>query len=273
MTDAAEPQHWRIAEAAPVLVGGVARSGTTMLADVLNCHPTCAIQPEIPPKLIELFERFAGEIDDVYAGLDAQRGDVVSTEWRRWRGGLLNALFLAANKEGPLSADGPVTHFGVKTPSLEQFFAFFDRYYTAPRPYLVYCMRRPDRVWRSIKSIGWQTDFDRFFQRYRRSLSFAAGARARSPDRFVVFNLEAHRAAGDLLHVETVFQRLGLALTDDDRARISGLENRNSIVARGHAYVDDPNLEREMRALMADTVIRERWADLAGVELPAPAVA
>ncbi len=266
-------QEWPLARATPVLIGGVARSGTRMLADILNVCPTVAIQPETPPKAIELFLKFAGDIDGIYAGLGQQLGRAVDQNWRQNRAGLLHALFIAASRDRPSGVDRPVTHFGLKLPSLERYFSEFDRYYDAPKPYMIYCMRRPDAVWRSIRSFGWQTDFEKFLQSYRRSMSHALAALARSPDRLVVFNLNAFLEGDSVEYVAGLCARLGVPLEAEAQARIAQVDNRNGIAARGREYADTPELAGQMQALLDNDVIRERWLTLTGVELPSPAAA
>lgn len=54
----------------PLIISGVARSGTRMATDLLNVHPKVVIQEEMYGKLFEKYFSFVKEADQIFTSYD-----------------------------------------------------------------------------------------------------------------------------------------------------------------------------------------------------------
>ncbi len=156
------------AQAGPVFVVGLVRSGTTLMSMMLSAHPAIAIAPDMhyihrwvqrngelqlsrPADFERFWNAFSSDERFAYIGIDAgaARQYIVDNRRCSFRGVYLSILELfAANMQKP--------RWGEKTPftanHLETLFGWF------PDARVIYMLRDPRAVVSSLRQIPWLAD-------------------------------------------------------------------------------------------------------------------
>lgn len=244
----------------PIIVCGMARSGTRMLTDLLNNHDQIAIQNEMHAKTIEAFFVLKKEVDGVFAHYEKKEDRRKNKNWLKSQNILLHTFFASANKKGILGYGKNISFHGIKTPGYERYFSEFEDIFGLKPPFYIYCIRRPDKVWRSWKSIGYLIDFKVFQQRYLRSLRQAQRIKRAAPKRFVIFNLDNYIET-DNQHSfiqERIFKRIGIKDILNYKDIMVTTPNRNALKNKGSKYIEDKQIKQEMKLLIKNKEIIER---------------
>ncbi len=246
-----------MSEITPVVVCGAARSGTRMMTDILNSHPTIAIQEEMHAITAEAFFRLVDTVDENFSYYSERKGACLDAHWQKHKFHLAIAFFSFACKKSLVGHGKDITHFGFKTPGYERYFQNFEKIFNARAKY-IYCVRNPQSVWRSWKSLGFLDDVELFLSRYRRSLRQAIKMKNGSSSRMVVFQLDDYINANDKSSFvqTTVFNRLDLPLISE-LSTVENLENRNSAERRNAELAQDERTLIEMERVAKDEKIIE----------------
>lgn len=250
----------------PIIVCGMARSGTRMLTDLLNNHDQIAIQNEMHAKTIEAFFNLKKEVDGVFSHYEKKEGRRKNNNWLKSQNILMHTFFASANKKGILGYKKKIKFHGIKTPGYERYLSDFEDIFSSTPPFYMYCIRRPEKVWRSWKSIGYLIDFKVFQQRYLRSLRQAQRIRNAVPKRLIIFNLDDYIKTEDkhIFIQNNIFNRMGIESIDRYKEVMDTTPNRNALKNKGSKYIEDKLMAEEMNTLMSNEEIRERRKALLG---------
>lgn len=244
----------------PLIVCGAARSGTRMVTDLLNKHPSFAVEEEMHAKTLEAFFEFLDTVDSNFDSYSLRKGRRLDKHWQLMKPVFFHVFLKCANKKESVEVDSNVIYHGIKTPGYERYFDSFENVFKENPPNYVYCVRSASLVWRSWKSLGFLTDFDAFRNRYIRSLRQACRIKKNASDRLVVFDLDGFVASQDknsYVNDNLVGLLLGERNSSIEFSGFDLVENRNSMEKRGHAYTSDKVLEEEMSLLSNDDKILE----------------
>lgn len=237
----------------PVIVCGVARSGTRMIADILNRHTEIEIEAEMHAKTIEAYFEFLKQVQSNFDHYSGRKGFALDKHWKRNQRALHHMFFATAGKDAaPVQERGICRYHGLKTPGYERYFEEFESMFHPVKPLYIYAIRRVGPVWRSWVTRQFTDDPELFRRRYERSLRQALKIRRSARDRFAVFDLDAYIAAEDQqAYVNTeILRKLGIA--DLEEWPTLGVPNTNSASALGLELVQTPDLEQQMADLEAD---------------------
>ena len=248
----------------PLIVCGVARSGTRMATDILNAHNRIVVQDEIHAKTMEAYFDFLEQVQGVFDHYSERKGRPLHGHWQRNRETLHHMFFISANKKQMASKDDPILYHGVKTPGYERYLDQFEACFPRNPPRYVYCMRDAAKVWRSWHGLGYLDDVRTFSKRYERSLRQALAIKRKVGDRLIVFELDSMIGANDKFAFieETFYKPLGLPLNGSARERLEETSNRNSAERRGATLSDDQKMIKEMDKLSQSKKIRDFKAAL-----------
>lgn len=248
------------ANISPLIVCGAARSGTRMVTDLLNKHPSFAVEEEMHAKTLEAFFEFVNKVDDNFDSYSVRKGRRLDEHWNLMKPYFFHIFLRCANKKESTMINSDIIYHGIKTPGYERYFSSFEKIFDQNSARYVYCIRDASLVWRSWKSLGFLNDFYLFKTRYLRSLRQACKIKRNAPDRLVVFNLDEFVDSDDKNYFvkKNLFN---LLLGESDSSAMSSgfdlVENRNSIAKRGESYTFDKVLENEMKILSEDMEILE----------------
>lgn len=251
-------------EITPLIVCGVARSGTRMATDILNAHERIVVQDEIHAKTMEAYFDFIEQIQGTFDHYSERKGRPLHGHWQRNREALHHMFFISANKKQMASKDESILYHGVKTPGYERYLEQFETCFPRHPPHYVYCMRDAAKVWRSWQAIGYLDNVRTFTSRYERSLRQALAIKQQVGDRLIVFELDAMLNATDKFAFieKTFYKPLGLTMNASAREQLDATENRNSAKRRGVVLADDGKMIKQMEKLSQSRKIRDFKAAL-----------
>lgn len=236
----------------PIVVCGVARSGTQMISDVLNTHAHIVIEPEIHLQSMEAYLDFVERVEEVFDHYSERKGFRLDDRWVR-RKSALHHMFWTVSPKGPESCvDKEVTYHGVKTPGLERYGERFEQAFSELQPLYVYALRDVGDVWRSWLTREFLDDVELFRSRYTRSLRQAIRLRNRVGERFAVFDLDTFKAADDQRGYirEQILTKLGI---DDQLSWFGGeVPNLNSASQLGYELVTGAEVDAQVASLRSD---------------------
>lgn len=133
------------------IICGYPRSGTRMIANILNRHPRAAVGPEVAGRIIQASMGVFEEYEN-YCGA-AKRKESRYQLWRAQRAPLMEKIWLAAAPQSVRKKAAESLVVANKTPRAERFFDFYERVFD--EPLWIYCMRDPYLVIRSLKNMPW----------------------------------------------------------------------------------------------------------------------
>lgn len=246
--------------ASPIIACGVARSGTTMLMDILNSHSKIAVQDEMHGKTLEAYFKMTNEIDQIFTHYSALKKRELDIYWRKSIAHLTHHFFMAANKEEVNGVGKTVLYHGIKTPGYEAYYDDFERVFEERKPIYVYSMRSVEKVWRSWKTIGFLDDVERFKLRYERSLRNAIKLKNKVKERFILFDLEGYIQSPNKEEYvnQHLFELLGVSFDQVSREHFQSLGISNTLKNKGfNEYVADDCLKDEMEMLASCEKIKE----------------
>jgi hypothetical protein len=241
----------------PLILCGVARSGTRMISDILNAHPNILVEAEMHAKTIEAYFAFLDQVQQNFDHYSARKGYALDKHWQRSQTDLHHLFFATAGKRRTSLEPGTeIKYHGLKTPGYERYFEQFEAMFKRQPPLYVYALRQPGAVWRSWVTRGFDASFDTFLTRYQRSLRQALAIKTAAPERLALFNLDAYIAADDKPSFVTreVLEKLDLPAFKVWPE--GGVANNNSARALGLTLVDSPEITAQIAQLNADRKIR-----------------
>lgn len=170
----------------PIIVCGVARSGTTFARDLIASHPEIAMSDEFFVYRFPSLMRFLEELESTWPQSE-YRGELKDR-----KGDIMRALWFHTSSE-PIRRRGVNSRrFGNKTPGAERYFDFYDRVFEASPPQYVYLLRRGMDVFVSRLNMPWQgqPSLQGQLKRYFRSISLMESFRRRHPGRLYILQLD-----------------------------------------------------------------------------------
>lgn len=243
----------RACEWTPVVTCGVARSGTRMIADLLNQHAEIEVEAEMHAKTIEAYFALLEQVQANFNHYSERKGRRLDANWQSNKNALHHLFLATASKcpaERPFEKD--IKYHAFKTPGYERYFENFERAFEPVKPLYIYAIRDVGKVWRSWASLNYLDDLELFRTRYSRSLRQANKINRMAPDRLAVFDLEGYIKASDKRSfvVRTVFTPLGI----EDKVvwPPEGVSNKNSAECRGYSLIDNSQMQQQMADLRAD---------------------
>ena len=135
-----------------ILIGGLPRSGTTLCERLFGSHPEIRIFDESPlssmPSLLAEQQAFYGPAIESWRNLTE-----CELKWRQAT--LIAELWMLGSDPKKLTNDR-FLYVGQKTPGVEEDLPFYQRYFPCGL-ILIYCVRHPVRVLRSMLAMPWNT--------------------------------------------------------------------------------------------------------------------
>lgn len=133
----------------PIIVCGMARSGTTFILELLNAHPDIAISFEYfiykTPSLISWFQ----EMNAVF-NTPGTQGD-----WITLKGQIMRMLWFHISQHHRVEKGMTARRFGNKTPGAEHYIEFYDDVFEKNPPLYVYVLREGKKVFLSTLNMDW----------------------------------------------------------------------------------------------------------------------
>lgn len=152
-------------ETPPIIICGMPRSGTRMVATLLLQSPNIAITDEYP-----------------LTRLRNGNNDSAQSLIKNW---------IAASQLRIQQKAWSAPRIGNKTPLVEMFFEEFEALFTATPPLYVYCLRSPLKVLQSLKSMPWNRyTVWQNWERYKESLRMLERMMDDIPDRVMIARIE-----------------------------------------------------------------------------------
>lgn len=236
----------------PLIVCGMARSGTRMITDLLNRFDEVAIQPEMHAATLDAYLEMTESISGTYSYYSEKKGRNLAKYWERFQPALAFCFLALGNKKGPVGRGKKISYLGIKTPSYEHKFDAFEQiFHHGQAPLYVYCMRRPKKVWASWKSLGYEQEVGVFSRRYRRSLKKALRISESCRGRFALFDLDSYLAAQEKRQwvIDHVLAPLVLSVEMPNDFIPDAVPNRNSLERAGKPRLLDRETRLELDAL------------------------
>ena len=195
------------------------RSGTRMVANILNSSPRVQITSEFPSGISSRMIELARAMDDFFSRRqykDEQRWSEVRIDMIH---GIWNCNYL--QPLGAVSADW----VGNKTPSNELFFSDYESLFAAAPPLYVYCLRSPFKVLKSLKNMPWnKRSEEENWERWKRSFNCLGEIELVCEDRLVIVSFD-DSVHGDVLSIgRTLYQKMGVEITPEFEARWENAE-------------------------------------------------
>jgi len=242
----------------PVVIGGVARSGTRMIADILSQHKHFRVEDEMHDKSIEAYFNFLDTVQANFDHYSERKGRRLDRNWKNNKI-FLHHIFLSVGAKNqtttPFVKD--IHYHAFKTPGHKRYFEQFEKIFSPVKPLYIYAIRDVGAVWRSWVTREFTNEVDLFKSRYERSLRQALKIKRNAPGRFALFDLEAY--------INTEHQQNFIRRTILDKLLIedlvvwpeNGIENINSASALGLELHSDPQLKAEMKSLQSNEKIQK----------------
>lgn len=196
----------------PIIVCGMARSGTTFVRNLFNSHSDIAMSDEFflykYPSISSLFSDFRVVLEAA-----GNRGELGPRKAL-----VMYSLWFAASSDIYLEETWKASYFGNKTPGAEHDFEFYEDVFAACPPTYVYVMRNPVNVFISRLNMNWGPlpNIRQQIGRYLKSIARYEEALHRFADRVQLLQID--KMGGDyearLSYVETLFSKIGLPLDD-----------------------------------------------------------
>lgn len=169
----------------PVIVCGVARSGTTFVQNLIDAHRDIAMSDEFFLYRMPTIEQLLTELGDAFP---ARRGD-----WPHRRAQIVRALWFGLSGEQRAAVGLSARRFGNKTPGAERYFDFYDQLFEVALPQYVYVLRRGADVFLSRANVRWGDrvpPIEKQLRWYKHSVAVMEEFRARHPERLHVVQVD-----------------------------------------------------------------------------------
>lgn len=252
--------HPNIAEARPLLVVGLPRSGTRFVANALNRHPDIHINGEIPREAMDCAERFLRNSDLTFARRVQRRGEAEAVGWHRGRHHLLYAIWGGLVKRNGMSEpNGPVTWYGYKTPTHDCYWRFYRDFLGDHGPKYVFCVRDFVGYHISREAVG-EPSIQGSAQQYREGVNRYAEMKAELGEDVSLFVLNDVKDGGIEYIRERLFDHFGIAIDDRTLQGIDPTKQANSSKSKG---VHGRELTKEEREFLSANMDLERGLEAA----------
>ena len=193
---------------APIIVCGVARSGTTFVRDLIDSHPDIAMSDEF-------FLYRISSLSTLLKELEAVAGK--RCNWSSARSKLVRAMWFCATDEKRQEKGVSARRFGNKTPGAEHYFDFYEEVFADAPPKYVYVMREGERVFLSRLNMRWgrTPTIGQQVKRYLLSIAKFEAFLSRSPDRIHLLRIDQIGEAYEdrVEEVERLFAFIGENVT------------------------------------------------------------
>jgi hypothetical protein len=240
----------------PIVVCGAARSGTRMIADILNRHAEIDIEAEMHAKTAEAYFAFLDSVRMNFEHYTERKGVPQDLHWQKVQHTLHHVFFATAGKKVTRrTTDKTIRYHGLKTPGYERYFVNFEQMFPVTKPLYIYAKRNVGAVWRSWVAREFTSDLEEFRRRYERSLRQALKIRRSAPDRFALFDLDSYIASADKpdFVARNVLDPLRIPHKIDWPS--DGIANSNSAAALGVSLPEGDQMAEQIRSLEADPQI------------------
>ncbi len=215
----------------PLIIMGVARSGTRNLASMLGGHKEILLQGEIHNAVMNDFFNMIDKLDQVQS--------VDEFRHKKW---LSKKSQFILESFGYMSLGSKVKkssahYIGHKTPYGERFFHQYEKHFnsTGLEASYFYCARNPLEVWKSLLNMPWNKihNVNRFIDDYVQSFEMYEEIKKQAEDRVHFFNLNNYIIAKSKVDFmqENAFDKLDIQLTEENRY-LCEVENTNSSMGR-----------------------------------------
>lgn len=206
----------------PLIVCGFGRSGTRMVADILNSDRRVSLQSEIPHVIAKPLIDYLVKMQKTYIQLQPEL--FLEKEHEPFE-----LAFKSACK-GRVHHRPGATFFGHKTPRHEAYFASYEAMFShINKPRYVYCSRDPIKVWASLQNMPWNnhTTVESFIDARQKSLKQLAQMERIASERVFHFRLDDFSTDSHNT-ISRLFTFLGLEKSDDEIRQTVTLPNTNS---------------------------------------------
>ena len=232
-------QHLR--DAVPLIVTGVARSGTRMVSDVLSFSDHILLEKEMHLRSFEAILKMFEDVDHNFEHYSILKNQTLDGGYKHAKSTLFKATLNTVSKGPPASLnkllnnhEGVIKYYGIKTPGFERYFSSFEKLFAPQSPLYIYCIRNVESVWRSWLAREFLTDVNVFLSRYKRSLRQVLKIKKTCPERLAIFNLDEfiskdENSKGDYF-TDVVFNQLGI---EPFQWPEEGFKNTNSAAGNG----------------------------------------
>lgn len=238
----------------PLVVTGVARSGTRMVSDILLSSQQIVLEDEMHAKTLEAFIEMIDKVDANFDYYSILKGKRLDHGWAKMKPSLFR-VFLNSASKGPqlitsksLDDSSSPVYYGIKTPGYERYYESFEKLFAPEKVLYIYCIRNAISVWRSWLARGFLDDVNLFLVRYKRSLRQALKIVRLSQGRIAIFNLDSYIALTSEADRENFFAQAiieKLRIQAELQWPKAGFENANSAARLGVALPRVPPMDVE----------------------------
>lgn len=203
----------------PIIVCGMPRSGTRMIATYLEASPDVVITNEYPVSLLRSALLHEATL---IRSLEKKRG----TRWmRRFRREYWLEQWVLASRPQVQKKAKTARRIGNKTPGVEAFFEDFELAFAGQEPLYVYCARPPLKVLRSLYNMPWNDKSVRFnWERYKASIRDLARMVEKAPERVLMVRVDALQTRRDYVRLgRTLYRFVGEPITPERIQTFRGL--------------------------------------------------
>lgn len=197
----------------PIIICGVARSGTTFARDLLDAHPDIAMSDEFFIYKMPSIEALFTEIETAFVSL-VNRGD-----WSERKGSLMRMFWFYTSKGFRIERGMTTRRFGNKTPGAEHYIQFYDSVFEGNRPIYVYLLREGEKVFLSRYNVSWGNvpPIQGQLKRYIDSIETIENFREQNLDRVFILQLDRIEPTFEARLKETkkLFSFIGEDVLDD----------------------------------------------------------
>lgn len=244
----------------PILVCGMARSGTSLIGQLLKTSPDIVVFPELSP----------ASTDAQFDLLSQVRSTIRAQPWRPFADEDIEARVVellrriwGAGRDPDLHDDTGQRRFALKQPHAEDFASQYERVLGDARPQWVYTLRDPVAIYDStLRQAAWgDIEPDRFLDTFLRSTATARTLEAAGD--LLVFDVSrgTHDGAYRMERTEELFAFLELAPTAAMHGFVKTWPGVNTSEAQNHGPLSSEDIEQRLMSFARD----ERFGTLAGI--------
>lgn len=211
----------------PLIVCGFVRSGTRMVADILNKEGRCCLQGEIPHAVAVPMLRYMKTLSKYY-----RRGAKKAESFLVKQHEPFERIFESATQSRVIRKKNAV-YFGHKTPKHERYFRDYEASFSYLNARYIYCQRNPLNVWRSLNNMSWNpyNNVQAFVEDWKNSQAQYRDMKSVGQDRVYMFDLDRFIESGADV-ISEIFQFLELEIDPEKAAALASLPNTNSSKAK-----------------------------------------